>query len=181
MLPHRAGSQRMARGGVSSRPDAWARPGGPGHLRKMCGGAAWPAGALGQGRACGRIAQDRKMQREGLGACDGTKHICTEKCTKGFRARAGSGARPESERRRSASGRPPVPSTGQNTVLPAHPSLRPPFTTEDLNPCRHSGHRRRVPPGSSGPGLPFAPPVTLACKPEAGVLSCVVSSWKSGL
>ena len=64
MLPHRAGSQRMARGGVSSRPDAWAHPGG--HRRKMCGGAAWPAGVLGQGWACGRITQDRKMQREGL-------------------------------------------------------------------------------------------------------------------
>ena len=27
MLPHRAGTQRMARGSVSSRPDAWAHPG----------------------------------------------------------------------------------------------------------------------------------------------------------
>ena len=43
----------------------------------------------------------------------------------GFLARAGSEARPGSERR-------PVPSTGQNTVLPAaHSGLRPPFTTEE--------------------------------------------------
>ena len=53
------------------------------------------------------------MQREGLGACDGselyfeTKHKCTEKCTTGSIARAGSEARPGSERRR--------PATGQNT------------------------------------------------------------------
>ena len=41
-----------------------------------------------------RITQDRKMQREGLGACAGseayfeTKHNCTEKCTMGSMARA---------------------------------------------------------------------------------------------
>ena len=74
----------MARGGVSSRPDALAHPGG--HRRKMCGGAAWPAGVLGQGWACGRITQVRKMQREVLRKGDGsglyfeTKHNCTGKC-----------------------------------------------------------------------------------------------------
>ena len=41
------------------------------------------------------------------------------------------GAPPESERRRPAAGRRLVPSTGQNTVLPAHSGLRPPFTTEE--------------------------------------------------
>ena len=61
MLQQRAGSQRMARGGVSSRPDAWTHLGG--RRRKMCGGAAWPAGVLGRGWACGRITLDRKMQR----------------------------------------------------------------------------------------------------------------------
>ena len=54
----------MARGGVSSRQDAWAQLGG--HRPKMCCGAAWPAGVLNQGRAGGRITQDSKMQREGL-------------------------------------------------------------------------------------------------------------------
>ena len=70
-LPHGAGSQRMARGGASSSPYARAHPGG--HRRNMArvwrvmgGGAAWPAGVLGQGWACGRITQDRKMQREEL-------------------------------------------------------------------------------------------------------------------
>ena len=53
----------MARGGVSSRPDAWAHPAG---RRRKC--AAEPL--LGQGWACGRITQDRKMQREGRGTPD---------------------------------------------------------------------------------------------------------------
>ena len=43
MLPHRACSQRMAQGGVSSRPDACAHPGRHRRRRKMCSGAAWPA------------------------------------------------------------------------------------------------------------------------------------------
>ena len=85
-------------------------PGAGGHRRKMYCGAALPAGVLGQGWACGRITHDRKMQREGLGACDGselyfeTKHNSTEKCTMGSRARAGSGARPGSEQRPAAAG-----------------------------------------------------------------------------
>ena len=49
----------------------------------------------------------------------------------GSLARAGSEARPGSELRRPAAGRRAVPSTGQNTVLPAHSGLRPPFTTEE--------------------------------------------------
>ena len=49
----------------------------------------------------------------------------------GSLARAGSEARPGSERRRPAAGWRPVPSTGQNTVLPAHSGIRPPFTTEE--------------------------------------------------
>ena len=49
----------------------------------------------------------------------------------GSLTRAGSEARPGSERRRPAVGRRPVPSTGQNTVLPAHSGPRPPFTTEE--------------------------------------------------
>ena len=49
----------------------------------------------------------------------------------GSLAWAGSEARPGSERRRPAAGRRPVPSTGQNTVLPVHSGLRPPFTTEE--------------------------------------------------
>ena len=70
MLPHRAGSQRMARGGVSSRPDAWAHPGG--HRRNkarvrrvMDGGAAWPAGVLGQGWECGRSHKIAKCNAKG--------------------------------------------------------------------------------------------------------------------
>ena len=58
-----------------------------------------------------------------------TKHNCTGKRTMGSLARAGSEARPGSERRRLAAGRRPVPSTGQNTILPAHSGLRPLFTT----------------------------------------------------
>ena len=75
------------------------------------------------------------MQREGLRKGDGselyfeTKHSCTGKRTMGSLARAGSEA--ESERRRPATGRRPVPSIGQNTVLPAHSGLRPPFITEE--------------------------------------------------
>ena len=76
MLPHRAGSQRMARGGVSSRPDAWAHRGGS--TGEKC--AAEPLGpqvsVLGEGwarRACGRITQDRKRHCDGLGACDGSR------------------------------------------------------------------------------------------------------------
>ena len=65
----------MARGGVSSRPDAWAHPGG--HRWKMCSGAAWPAGVLGQG---GRASeQDRKMQLEGLRKGDGLGMIFRDK------------------------------------------------------------------------------------------------------
>ena len=101
----------------------------------MCGGAAWPAGVLGQGWAYGRITQNRKMQREGLGACDGsefyfeTKHNCTEKCTMGSRARVGSEALPLSERRRPAAGRrPPIcPSAGQK-----NPKLTPAFGLRSL-------------------------------------------------
>ena len=79
------------------------------HRRKMCGRATWPAGVLGELEggpgACGPrwITQDRKMQREGLGACDGSEleyyfdsekqHNCTSKCTMGSRARTGSEAR----------------------------------------------------------------------------------------
>ena len=85
-----------------SRPDAWAPPGG--HRRKMGGGAAGPAGALGHGRECGRIARDRKMQRRGRGTRAGwafnseAKHNGTAKCTTGSSARAGSQARPRSGR-----------------------------------------------------------------------------------
>ena len=48
---------------------ARAHPGG--RRRKMCGGAAWPAGhaagVLGQGWECWRITQDPEMQRRGRG------------------------------------------------------------------------------------------------------------------
>ena len=58
----------MAREGVSSRPDAWAHPGGHDGIGGKC--AAEPLGpqvSLGQGwAACGRITQDRQMQREAL-------------------------------------------------------------------------------------------------------------------
>ena len=47
VLPHRAGSKRMARGCVSSRPDAWAHLGG--HRRKC---VAKPPDS--KGSACGR-------------------------------------------------------------------------------------------------------------------------------
>ena len=73
MLPHRAGSQRMARGGVSSRPDAGTHPGGP--RRNMArvwhavsGGAAWrPSGlgVLGQGWECGRSHSVAKCNAKG--------------------------------------------------------------------------------------------------------------------
>ena len=58
---------------------------------------------LGHGWTCGRITQDRKIQREGLGAYDGlelyfeTKHNCAEKFTIGSMVRGGSEARPASE------------------------------------------------------------------------------------
>ena len=60
-----------ARGGVNSRADAWAHPGG--QRRKMCqcecGGpgasGAWPAGVLGQGLACVRITQIAKWNAKG--------------------------------------------------------------------------------------------------------------------
>ena len=114
MLPHGlgAGSLRTARGGVSSRTDARAHWHPGGELRKMCRGADWPACVAGQGWACRRIThwRDRKVQREGLGACDGselyfeTKHSCTEKCTMGSRPG------PAQRRGRGVSdgGRPPV-------------------------------------------------------------------------
>ena len=79
----------------------------------MGGGAAWPAGVLGQGWACGRITQDRKMQREGLQDSDwpsiyfGSKHKLYKKCTTGSLVSAGSEARPGRETaagRRSAAG-----------------------------------------------------------------------------
>ena len=57
-----------------------------------------------------------------------------QKCTPlyGSSAQAGSEARPGAERRRqAAAGRRPVASTGQNSVLPAHSGLRPPFTTAE--------------------------------------------------
>ena len=61
MLQHGAGSERTARrvhsGWQAGRVSA--------HRRKICSGAAWPASVLGQGRECGRITQDRKMQGEG--------------------------------------------------------------------------------------------------------------------
>ena len=80
------------------------------------------------------------MQRDSEGLRKGdsselyfeTKHNhCTGKHTMGSLARAGSEARPGSERRRLAAGWRPVPSTGQSTVFPAHSGLRPPFTTEE--------------------------------------------------
>ena len=73
MLQHRAGSQRMARGGLGSRPDAWAHPGhgrAPAvnvqrsRLARRC-----PRSGVG----VGRITQDRKMQREGLRKGDGSE------------------------------------------------------------------------------------------------------------
>ena len=70
MLQHRAGSQRMAQGGASSGPVAWAHPGG--HRRNMArvcrgmgGGAAWPAGVLGQGWECGRSHGIAKCNAKG--------------------------------------------------------------------------------------------------------------------
>ena len=48
----------------------------------------------------------------------------------GSLAQAGLEALPGSERRQPAACWRLVPSTGQNTVLPAHSGLRPPFTTE---------------------------------------------------
>ena len=75
------------------------------------------------------------------------KHICAEKCTMGSimpaaRAAGGSEARPESERRRPAADRRPVPSTGQSTVLPAHSVLRPPFTSVTAPAPGHGPGRR---------------------------------------
>ena len=106
MLPHRAGSKRMVRGGVRSRPDAWQHP--RGHRRKCAGGSH-------------RIA---KMQREGLGTNDDselyfeTQHNCTGKRTLGSLARAVSEARAgASDGGRSAA------VNGQNTVLPSHSGL----------------------------------------------------------
>ena len=76
MLPHRAGSQRMVRGGVHSRPDTWQTP------AEMCGSH-----------------MTAKMQREGLGTSDDlelyfeTQHNGKGKGTLGSLARAVSEAR----------------------------------------------------------------------------------------
>ena len=73
-------------------------------------------------------------------------------------ARAGWEARPGSERRRPAAGQRPVPSAGQNTVLPApaHSGLRPPFTTKErVRPLAGTKRARR------------------AAKPRRGVTSLV--------
>ena len=50
----------------------------------------------------------------------GAEHDWTQKRATGSWARAGSPARPGSERRRPTAGRRPVPSTGQDNVVPAH-------------------------------------------------------------
>ena len=134
MLQHRAVSQRMARGGVSSRPDALVHQGG--HRRNMArvwrvggGEAAWPAGVLG---SAGDHTVSQNATRRAGGQCMAqylfwVKAQVAHGVYNGSSARAGSEARPGRERRN----RSPVPSTGQNTVLPAHSGLWPPFTTEE--------------------------------------------------
>ena len=67
-------STEQARGvsacsGVSSRQDAWAHPGG--HQWKMCYGAAWPAGVLGEGRACAVRADHTGSQNATRRATEG--------------------------------------------------------------------------------------------------------------
>ena len=60
MLKHRAGSQCMARGGLAAgRMRGRTRPAENVRRSRL-------ARVLGQGWACGRITQDRKMQHEGL-------------------------------------------------------------------------------------------------------------------
>ena len=109
------------------------------------------------------------MQREGLGAGDGseqyfeTKHkMFTEKCTMGSRARAGSEARPESERRRLAAGRRTALSTGQNTALPAHSGPRP-------RPPRKNGCVLRVWPELTEPARRPATGRVTGQRPGGGV------------
>ena len=72
----------MARGGMSSRPDALARPGR--HQRKMCGGGARPrcpspgasAAVVTALSPCGgrtQFTRDHKMQCGERGTCDGSE------------------------------------------------------------------------------------------------------------
>ena len=78
---------------------------------------------VGQGRACRRIAQDRKLQRKGRGARVGSA-FCFEATHKSAYTmvynRVNGPGRLVSNRRRPAANRRPVPSTGQSTVLPVH-------------------------------------------------------------
>ena len=139
--PRRASTERGARVARSGRPSRLARR----YPRPRVG--VWA------------ITQYRKMQREGLRDSEwpniyfGSKHKLYKKCTTGSSARAGSEARPGSERRRPVAGRWPVPSTGQNTVLPAHSGLRPPFKkggdSLQLYNCDCSGTTSHVTPQGS--------------------------------
>ena len=105
---------------MSRRPDAWAHP--RGHRRKMCGGAAsglahrCPRPRVGVRAEQGDTGSQNatRLGRAGNVTCYGsklyfeTKPNSAEKCTIGSFARAGSEARPGSERLRPAAGRRPM-------------------------------------------------------------------------
>ena len=126
MLPHRVGWQRKARGGVSSRMDAWAQPGG--HRRKMCGGASsrdcmYPRPRVGvradHTGSQNATRRERNVWRLGTIFREEAqlyRHLCSmDSIMEPARlmiARADPEARPGSERRLPAAGRQPVLSTG---------------------------------------------------------------------
>ena len=143
---HNAAQSRLAAHGArrcEQQAGCVGAPPHPGGNRRKC--AAEPLGLQLSSAKGGRAGGSHRIAKCNA-KCDSShlyfeiKHNGTGKCTMGFLARAGSEPRPGSERRRpAAAGRRPVPSTGQNIVLPAHSSLRPPFTAEER---KRSGRTR---------------------------------------